>query len=1091
MSDLQPTWTGRTIGGRYVIDSLLGRGGMSSVYKATDPNLQRTVAIKIIHPHLSEHPEFVKRFEQEAAAVARLRHPNIMLVHDFNHEGGVYYIVFEYIAGTPLDRRLKDLKEAGLRLPLSETIQIMVPLCEAVAYAHERKMVHRDLKPSNVVINLLGQPILLDFGIAKLVGGGQVHTATGATIGTAAYMAPEQVVGDEVNHRADIYSLGVMLYEMACGRPPFEGQSALTVMMKHVNEPLPDIRLFNSNLPEVFSSVLEKALAKDPKERYGSAVEMAIALRDVGRQLAVGGSDTAVYPTPMPKSEPPPKAAVVPAKPQSEPAETPTPLTKTAVSPPETVTEPILRPEPTPQKSGRNWLPLLLGGIALLAVIAAAVLLLPRLFAPALPTSAGMVQIPGGTYTVGADLSGSQYSDPLEVSLESFWIDRFEVSNSDYATFVAETDTAPPSNWPNGQPPAGQGNHPVHGLTWQNANDYCNRQNKRLPSEAEWEVAARGAQSLLYPWGDSPTSVNLPQDGTYASGSLPPNRSSFGVFDMAGNVWEWVDEPYAPVPDGQEVARGGAFDFLKDMAYRLQGGPTLPTMIASTGVRCAATEVELVPDDAILLVDDFSDPESGWPDVKEDNAWRGYHPPDFYHVEATGQNQIATAVFGTTTQNVSLEARVFVDILESNAGEYRYGLLLRQVDSRQFYAFTVAPRSGQWAILKASNDGLETLQSGPVGPLAGGSVVPVQGGSAQSADTLRVDASGNTFSFFVNDRIITTVSDSSYASGDFGFYVETFDETRAHVHYDALTVLELGESLALDNSEAVATEPTEAGEVTVPGTTGTTEAIPEPTATTEIIVTATAVAIDKPTATLQPSPTPEPAEVPLPDGMVFIPGGSFLMGSETGQANERPEHLVTLDAYFIDQFEVSNAQYLACVADNGCTQTGLRNSFRRSGYRDDPIFANYPVMGVTWGQANAYCEWAGKRLPTEAEWEFAASGPNNFTWPWGNEFNANLSAASSLDTEPVNDFPGGVSPFDVFNMAGNVNEWVLDRFDANFYANSSATNPVNLDAGSSQIYRGGSFDNSNGAFFTTSRRYVVSGNTFDVDIGFRCAQETP
>jgi formylglycine-generating enzyme required for sulfatase activity len=225
--------------------------------------------------------------------------------------------------------------------------------------------------------------------------------------------------------------------------------------------------------------------------------------------------------------------------------------------------------------------------------------------------------------------------------------------------------------------------------------------------------------------------------------------------------------------------------------------------------------------------------------------------------------------------------------------------------------------------------------------------------------------------------------------------------------------------------------------------------------------------------------------------MVFIPGGSFLMGSETGESNERPEHPVTLDAYFIDQFEVSNEQYLACVADGGCTQTGLRNSFRRAGYRDDPVFANYPVMGVTWGQANAYCEWADKRLPTEAEWEFAASGPDNFTWPWGNEFNATLSAANSLDTEPVDDFPNGVSPFNVFNMAGNVNEWVLDRFDGNFYANSPENNPVNLDSGSSQIYRGGSFDNTNGAFFTTSRRYVVSANTFDVDIGFRCAQDTP
>ncbi len=1066
MSDSQPTWTGRTIGGRYVIESLLGRGGMSSVYKATDPNLQRTVAIKIIHPHLSEHPEFVKRFEQEAAAVARLRHPNIMLVHDFNYEGDVYYIVFEYIAGNPLDKRLKELKEAGLRLPLEEAIQIMVPLCEAVAYAHERKMIHRDLKPSNVIINLLGQPILLDFGIAKIVGGGHVHTATGATIGTAAYMAPEQVVGDEVDHRADIYSLGVMLYEMACGRPPYEGQSALTVMMKHVNEPLPDIRLFNSNLPDSFNAILEKALAKNPKERFGSAVEMAMALREVGRQMNLG-AETAAYTTPpTPRDASPREARPQPA----EKTELSTDV-KTAVSTPQSsATERLVMPEESQEKSARRWLPLVLGGIALLAVIVAAILLLPGLLTD-LPTSEGMVQIPGGTYTVGANLTGSQYIEPQQITLESFWLDRFEVSNNQYAVFLAENDVEPPSYWPGGSPPVGEDNHPVRGLTWDNANDYCAWQNKRLPTEAEWEVAARGGQSLLFPWGDSQTSVNLPSNNTYASGSVPPNRSSFGVFDMAGNVWEWVDEPYAPVPEGQQVARGGAYDFLKDLAYRLQGNPSLPTMIASTGVRCAASEVEVVPDESIVLQDDFSNPESGWPDLKEDTAWRGYHPPDYYHVEATGANQVATAVFGTDATNIGMEARVFVDILETETGEYRYGLLLRQVDNRQFYAFTVAPRSGQWSVLKATNDGLETLQSGSVDSL--------QGGSVETADTLRVDASGSTFSFFVNGRIVTTLTDSSYANGDFGFFVQTFDETRAHVHYDALTVLEIGEILTQEAGEVVAAEPTEAAEQPV-------ETTPEPTATTE-----TAVAEPEPTATTEPSPTPEPTPIPVPEGMALIPGGSFLMGSETGEPNERPEHPVTLDPYFIDLFEVSNEQYQACVAEGGCTQANLRNSFRRAGYRDDPAFANYPVMGVTWNQANTYCTWAGKRLPTEAEWEFAASGPDNFTWPWGNEFDATLSAANSLDTEPVDDFPEGVSPFGIFNMAGNVNEWVLDRFDGNFYANSPERNPVNLDSGSSQIYRGGSFDNTNGAFFTTSRRYVVGANTFDVDIGFRCAQDVP
>lgn len=1084
MSDSQPTWTGRKIGGRYIIESLLGRGGMSSVYKATDPNLQRTVAIKIIHPHLSEHPEFVKRFEQEAAAVARLRHPNIMLVHDFNHEGSVYYIVFEYIAGNPLDRRMKDLKDAGLRLPLEEVIQIMVPLCEAVAYAHERNMIHRDLKPSNVIINLLGQPILLDFGIAKLVGGGHVHTATGATIGTAAYMAPEQVVGDEIDHRADIYSLGVMLYEMACGRPPFEGQSALTVMMKHVNEPLPDVRLFNSNLPEMFSAVLQKALAKDPRDRFGSAIEMSMALREVARQMISANPDTLSYTTPPRLTEERPKATPTPrtVAPEEEtvPEKRPS-LDKTVQLKPESETKTAVRPEKPQSPTSRRWLPWAVGLVALLAIAAAAFFLLPNLLAPDLPPSARMVQIPGGSYTVGANLSGGQYAPPQAVTLETYWLDRFEATNSEYAAFIADNEGEPPNSWPNGQIPAGKETHPVRGLTWDNANDYCEWQNKRLPTEAEWEVAARGEQGLLFPWGDSQTGVALPEIDTYPTGSLPANRSGFGVFDMAGNVWEWVDEPYADVPDGQEVARGGAFDFLKDMAYRLQGEPTLPTMIASTGVRCAASEVDVVPDDGIILADDFSDPASGWPDLKEDTAWRGYHPPDFYHVEATGQNQVATAVFGTQADNISLESRVFTDIVETETGEYRYGLLLRQVDNRQFYAFTVAPRSGQWTVLKATNDGLEMLASG--------SVEGLQGSSADTADSLRVDANGSDFSFFVNGRIITTLTDSSYSSGDFGFYVETFDESRAHIHYDSLTVLALTGATTQADIETALAEPTAVAEVT---TEPNVVDNPEPTATTAVAdPTATSEAAVEPMATSEPSPTPEPALPTAPEGMILIPGGSFLMGSETGEPNERPEHAVTLDPYFIDQFEVSNAEYLACVAEDGCTQSNLRNSFRRAGYRDDPLFADYPVMGVTWTQANAYCQWAGQRLPTEAEWEFAASGPDNLTWPWGNEFDARLSAASSLDTEAIDSFPEGASPFGVFNMAGNVNEWVLDRFDANFYANSPETNPVNLDSGSSQIYRGGSFDNTNGAFFTTSRRFVVSGSTFDVDIGFRCAQDLP
>jgi serine/threonine-protein kinase len=340
---------------------------MSTVYKAQDANLQRAVAVKLIHPHLSEHAEFVKRFEQEAAAVAQLRHPNIMQVHDFNHDGNIYYIVFEYIPGQPLDQKLKALKEASIRMPLPDVLHTMLPLCDAVAYAHGRKMVHRDLKPSNVIINLLNEPILLDFGIAKMLGSDFVHTATGTTVGTAAYMAPEQVLGDDVDHRADIYSLGIMLYEMATGQTPYEGDSAMTVMMKHVHDPLPDVRLHNSNLPPLFTGVLEKALAKKPADRFNSATEMALALRQIEQQLTVSHSPTQSIINAQ-ESPPVPQTA----------SAAPTPTTAVSQTTPEPATAPIAQPSretadaprPTSKKrSHRLWV---VGAEVIMLILAAA-----------------------------------------------------------------------------------------------------------------------------------------------------------------------------------------------------------------------------------------------------------------------------------------------------------------------------------------------------------------------------------------------------------------------------------------------------------------------------------------------------------------------------------------------------------------------------------------------------------------------------------------------------------------------------------------------------------------------------------------------
>ncbi len=291
MTSNGPSWIGRKLGGRYEIEEILGHGGMSTVFRATDPNLKRKVAVKLIHPHLTDNPEFINRFEQEAAAIAQLRHNNIVQVHDFNVETGVYYMVMEYIAGETLGDKLQKLKDAHMHLPINEIITILAKVCDAVNYAHERRMIHRDLKPTNVMINLLGEPILMDFGIAKIIGG-HSHTATGAAMGTASYMSPEQVRGDKSDHRTDIYSLGIMLYEMLSGELPFKGDSTFQVMLKHVNEPIPDIRQFDMNTPLALITILERALAKEPRERYQSAKEMGTALNTAGIQLHGTVSDT-------------------------------------------------------------------------------------------------------------------------------------------------------------------------------------------------------------------------------------------------------------------------------------------------------------------------------------------------------------------------------------------------------------------------------------------------------------------------------------------------------------------------------------------------------------------------------------------------------------------------------------------------------------------------------------------------------------------------------------------------------------------------------------------------------------------------------
>jgi eukaryotic-like serine/threonine-protein kinase len=260
---------GTVLSGRYKLEAKLGSGGMSTVYLARDNTLDRAVAVKVMHREMSEQPDQLQRFRQEARAVAKLSHPNVVAVIDAGEDGGHPYIVFEYVEGETLKQRINRVGA----LDAQEALAYAIEIARGLTVAHARRMVHRDIKPQNVLIDSEGRAKLTDFGISRQLEQDGM-TATGRVLGTTDYVSPEQAMGHPVDQRSDIYSLGVVLYEMFVGQVPFHADSQVGVAMKHVNEEMPDVQQRRPELSAAAAMVVERATAKDPGERYQSVGEM-------------------------------------------------------------------------------------------------------------------------------------------------------------------------------------------------------------------------------------------------------------------------------------------------------------------------------------------------------------------------------------------------------------------------------------------------------------------------------------------------------------------------------------------------------------------------------------------------------------------------------------------------------------------------------------------------------------------------------------------------------------------------------------------------------------------------------------------------
>lgn len=637
--------TGRHLENKYLIERLLGKGAMGVVYLATHSTVGHRVAVKVLHPNLVDDRQSIERFKREAQAAALIHHPNAVTIHDFGEtEDNVVFLVMEYLSGPSLAR----LIEQEGQLPPSRALGILKQVCSALDAAHRRGVIHRDIKPENIVVETTHDQQefvkVVDFGIAKLEEGSTQLTKTGTTIGTPDYMSPEQIQGLELDARADVYSLAVVAYEMLCGKLPYEGTTAMAITVKHLLEPPKSLRQFAPHVSPELERVVLGAMNKEKELRPASAMEF---YQQLERASATQRYETSRLPADVPLDKtamlsdaslakpltdsalaaPVPEAtvrlgsreAIAVFSPPSSPAEGSPRATLESLS---TETEPSLRTVSAPLVAPRSSVAkYAVAGLIVAAIAASGWFGYQQLFTkmpaaepagnastPAGPTAAaevsGMIFIKGGPFVMGFGDKNEAWGPAYRTSVRDFYLDKYEVPFREFRQFVEQSGYRAEGNWKEYDLPGGKDDFPVVGVTWDDAAAYAKWRGKRLPTEAEWEFAARGSDGRQYPWGDvwkddaTNFYVNKESQAVPVTG-LKNDVSVFGVFGLAGNVSEWVADTVYSYPEStfrppsnlrqNRIFRGGSFELEKDKCHTYWRGSYAASYAdRSTGFRCAS-----------------------------------------------------------------------------------------------------------------------------------------------------------------------------------------------------------------------------------------------------------------------------------------------------------------------------------------------------------------------------------------------------------------------------------------------------------------------------------------------------------------------
>jgi len=536
------------LGPQYVVEERLGSGGFAVVFLVLDQSLGRRLAVKVLSPDMALSRSGLERFHREAASIARLSHPNIVPLHFAGQQGDLVYLAMQYVEGETLADRIT--REG--RMPIHDVVRILREVASALDLAHRRGIVHRDIKPANILLEReSGRALVTDFGVARVADQSGL-TTIGLVVGTPAYFSPEQVGGVTSDQRSDIYSLGLVAYEMLAGALPFGGHTTNEILLQRLADKPPSLRKIRPDVPAALDAAVLRCLEPEPEHRFQTGAEIVNVIEEElpttsGRRPSVAMS-----------------AARLP------------------------------RP---------RWL-LQVGGALVVVAAAAGVWLATR--GPSLPPPPvvpdGMASISAGTYRIGSDADSLARAQPEHVvMLSAFAIDRTEVTVGAYERFVETTNAERP--W--GGTAAPDPLLPVTRVRWPEAAAFCASRGARLPTEVEWEAAARGPQGRRYTWGDTfdARAAALGASGPSRVGAHPRGNTPEGVADLIGNVWEWTSSQYEPyaqgtpgaASEGRFVIRGGAYNTGVAYAtayYRVGIATSPPTSredILQTGFRCAAS----------------------------------------------------------------------------------------------------------------------------------------------------------------------------------------------------------------------------------------------------------------------------------------------------------------------------------------------------------------------------------------------------------------------------------------------------------------------------------------------------------------------